>query len=161
MKTIKDLIKADDPQSSIGLSSETSKESRRDELKRERLMDRLWERLQEIYGHQLNSQYGETIPESWERLLTGLTPEQIKQGLEKLVTRKDSWPPNAVEFRQLCLPETISPDGKNSSAYLEFSSEAHPEHKQYSKTKRIESASTVSKRKDSGNNHLKNLKDLF
>jgi len=126
-----------------------------------KLMFRLWEVMQEAYGHQWNSQYGEEPTETWERLLTGITPDQIKNGLEKLTKRVDTWPPNAQEFRQLCLPESISPDGKNSSAYLEFSNERHPEHKQYSKTKRIENASTVSKRKDSGNNHLKNLKDLF
>lgn len=157
MKTIKDLINPEDPQSSIGHTQPQTNERERD--KHERMMDRLWLRLLEVYGHQLNSQYGETIPDSWERLLTGLTAEQIKQGLEKLVTRKDSWPPNAVEFRQLCLPESISPDGKNSNAYLEFTNEHHPEHQQYSKAKRIENASTVSKRKTIGNEFLKNLKE--
>ena len=93
--------------------------------------------------------------------MTGLTPEQIKHGLESLVTRKETWPPNAIEFRQLCLPSTISPDGTGSTAYLHFSDEKHPEHKQYSKAKRIEHASTVSKRKKSGNNELNKLKDMF
>jgi len=52
---------------------------------------------------------------------------------------------------------SISPDGKNTSAYLEFSDERHPEYK----PKLIESDTMVSKKKQSGNNHLKNLKDLF
>lgn len=127
----------------------------------ERIVEEIWKTLAGVYGSSLVSQYGEVMPEEWIALLKGLTPSQIKEGLNKLATRESSFPPNGVEFRQLCLPETISPDGKNTSAYLEFSNEAHPEHKQYSKSKRIESASTVSKRKDAGNNHLKNLKDLF
>ena len=123
-----------------------------------KLMFRLWEVMQEAYGHQWNSQFGEEPTETWERLLTGITPEQIKNGLEKLTKRVDTWPPNAQEFRQLCLPETISPDGKNTSAYLEFSDEKHPEHKQFGR-KQIESDSMISKKKQAGNNHLKNLKD--
>ena len=91
----------------------------------------------------------------------GITPEQIKHGLEQLVSRKETWPPNAIEFRQLCLPETISPDGKNSNAYLTFDDPKHPEHEQFGKSKLIEDKTVVSKRRDSGNNHLKNLKDLF
>ncbi len=159
MKTINDLINPESPQSSIGVEQPQSNENER--VKQERVMDRLWVRLLEIYGHQLNSQYGETIPERWERVLTGLSPEQIKHGLESLVSRKETWPPNAVEFRQLCLPETISPDGNNSSAYLTFDDPKHPQYKHYSKSKRIENGSTMSKRKKAGNAALKNLKDLI
>jgi hypothetical protein len=90
-----------------------------------------------------------------------VSPEQIKGGLEKLATRVDTWPPNAIEFRQLCMPETVSPDGLNSAAYLTFDDEKHPEYKHYSKAKRIENSTTVSQRKETGNNELKNLKDLF
>ena len=133
----------------------------KERVKHERVMDRLWERMQEIYGHQLNSQYGATIPESWERLLMGVSPDQIKNGLERLATRTDTWPPNAVEFRQLCLPETVSPDGNNSAAYLSFNDERHPEHKQYSKAKRIEYASTTSKRKQIGKSELQKIKDML
>ena len=67
-------------------------------------MFRLWEVMQEAYGHQWNSQFGEEPTETWERLLTGISPEQIRDGLEKLANRTETWPPNAQEFRQLCLP---------------------------------------------------------
>jgi len=59
------------------------------------------------------------------------------------------------------LPESISPDGKNSNAYLTFDDPKHPEHEHYAKKTLIEDKTTVSKKKQSGNNHLKNLKDLF
>lgn len=160
MKQLKDLINQDDPRSSIGFTPSTSSESRREELKRGRLMDRLWERLQEIYGHQLNSQYGETIPESWERLLTEVSPEQIKNGLNNLSSRSDSWPPNAVEFRQLCLPTTISPDGTNSGAYLYIDDPKHPLARDKARMA-LQSDEQISKKRKAGRSALDGMKDLF
>ena len=113
----------------------------------ERVLDRLWVRLLEIYGHQLNSQYGETIPESWVMLLKGITPDQIKTGLNGLVKRKDTWPPNAQEFRQLCLP-TKSPDGTNSAAYI-----------QYKPAPRLTDQGAISKRKAAGKKALGEMLD--
>jgi hypothetical protein len=46
--------------------------------------------------------------------------------LERLAARESTYPPNAAEFRQLCLPKTISPDGENSAAYLSFDDARHP-----------------------------------
>ncbi len=89
----------------------------------------------------------------------GVTPEQIRDGLEALVTRKDTWPPNAVEFRQLCMPSTVSPDGGNSSAYLSFNDKNHPEHEIYGGTKRLESDSYKVKKRKAGNEALKAMKE--
>lgn len=155
----KQIMAVINSQSSSEHDRQTKSENER--VKQERVMDRLWQRLQEIYGHQLNSQFGVTIPESWERLLTGLSPDQIKNGLEALATRTETWPPNAQEFRQLCLPVTISPDGNNTSAYLDFQNPAHPEHEHYGKTKQIEDLSLSSKRKKMGNQELAKIRGLF
>ena len=122
------IQQAIDSRSLTELDSQTKSESLHDRQKRERVMDRLWQRLQEIYGHQLNSGFGETIPESWERLLTQVSPEQIKNGLNALADRADTWPPNAVEFRALCMPKTISPDGNNTAAYLAWDDPRRPEN---------------------------------
>ena len=165
MKTIKDLINPDDPQLSIGRTKPQQDE--RESAKQERVWDRLWIRLSEIYGHQLASQYGETIPESWERLLTGITPDQIRDGLNRLATRKDTWPPNAAEFRNLCLPETISPDGKNSAAYLRFDDPKHPRNDPESPefvrrgTKGIEGDQWKAKKKKAANSELERMKDML
>lgn len=35
--------------------------------------------------------------------MTEISPEQIKTGLESLVARDSIWPPDAIEFRALCL----------------------------------------------------------
>jgi len=151
MRGISDLIKPDDPQSSIGLDVPMKSENELEAVKyQERVWDKLWQRLTEIYGHKLHSQYGETIPEAWEMLLKDITPEQIKQGLNELVERKDAWPPTGTEFRQLCLPKTISPDGTNSDAY-----------KLYEPAKRIIDEGYVSKRKKAGKRELGAMKDLF
>ena len=79
-------------------------------------------------------------------LLKGITPEQIKTGLNGLVNRKDTWPPNAQEFRQLCLP-TKSPDGTNSAAYI-----------QYKPAPRLTDQGAISKRKKAGLRALEEMK---
>lgn len=93
--------------------------------------------------------------------MTGITPGQIKNGLENLINRKESWPPNAIEFRQLCLPDTISPNGRNSDAYLSFDDPGHPEYEFYGKPKQLEDKTMVSKRKKKGIDALDELKDMF
>jgi len=159
MKTIKDLIKPDDPAQSIGLGLQR----RSEELSERQLqiIEDTWKALTGIYGGTLVRDFGEEMPEEWVLLLKGITPNQIKNGLNKIAKRVSDFPPNGAVFRQLCLPETISPDGKNSNAYLTFSNPKHPEHEHYAKPKQIEDKTVVSKKRQSGNNHLKNLKDLF
>ena len=112
-----------------------------------KIMFRLWVVMQETYGHQFNSQYGEEPTDSWERLLTGITPQQISDGLNKIPDRQDSWPPNAKEFRAMCLPTSISPDGKNSAAY-----------KLYKPEKLIEDKTYISRRKKAGKAALEAMK---
>jgi len=40
----------------------------------------------------------------WAASLKGITPEMIKTGLNKLITRGYDWPPSAPEFSKLCRP---------------------------------------------------------
>lgn len=82
------------------------------------VMDRLWLRMTEVYGHQWVSQYGDEPCESWCRMLADVAPDMIAQGLNCLVELDSDWPPNAAVFRKLCKKPTISPDGTNSAAYL-------------------------------------------
>ena len=56
----------------------------------------------EIYGHQWASQQGDEPNDTWARGLDGLSPEQFVHGMNALLSRADKWPPNLVEFRQLC-----------------------------------------------------------
>ena len=82
--------------------------------------------------------------------MTEISPEQIKNGLNALATRKETWPPNAAEFRQLCLPTSISPDGTNSGAYIAFKPE-----------KLITDQTAIDKTEEAGKRELGNMKDLF
>lgn len=89
--------------------------------------------------------------------MRGLTPEQIKTGLEKLVLRESPYPPNGIEFRQLCLPDTISPNGGNPDAYLQLSD---PRHSCY-KRPAIEDFGKKAKLEQTKAKTLKNLKEIF
>jgi len=99
--------------------------------------------------------------------LRGITPRQIADGLNNCLEMHPEWPPGAAQFRAACLGKFLDADGNDSSwqhksnAYLSFDDPKHPQYKHYSKAKRIENGSTVSKRKAKGNAALKNLKDLI
>ena len=62
----------------------------------------LWQRMNEMYGHQWASQQGDEPNDTWAKGLIGITPIQYGVGLRALLTRDDKWPPNLIEFRQLC-----------------------------------------------------------
>lgn len=55
-----------------------------------------------MYGHQWASQQGDEPNDTWIRGLDGIKPEQFAVGLRALLSRTETWPPNLVEFRQLC-----------------------------------------------------------
>lgn len=63
----------------------------------------LWQRMAEIYGHQWSSQQGDEPNETWCAGLSDLSPEQFMVGFKALFDRQERWPPNLVEFRQMCL----------------------------------------------------------
>lgn len=127
------------------------------------VMFRLWEVMQEAYGHQWNSQYGEEPTETWERFLTGISPDQIKRGLEALQGRKETWPPNAQEFSALC--QGLSVDGKGndtshyhkSAAYIDIHDPKSPAYR----PKMLADLKSKDKNAKQGNETFSNLKDLF
>jgi len=59
--------------------------------------------MNQIYGHQWASQQSDEPNDTWIKGLADVTPIQFGTGLRALLERTDSWPPNLVEFRQLCL----------------------------------------------------------
>jgi len=86
--------------------------------------------------------------------LTELTQEQIDNGFNKLLGWESAFPPSVLQFRQLCLPETLSPSGVNSGAYIAFNDPKHPDYK----PKLIESDEQISSKQKAG---LSDMKDLF
>lgn len=79
----------------------------------DRVVLRLFARLQAIYGHRWASQFPTAddgramVMREWAIRLAGLSHEEIAKGLRGLHKRHGSdrgWPPNPIEFRELCRP---------------------------------------------------------
>lgn len=73
----------------------------------DRLLERLWLKMAEMYGHRWTSSFGD-IPNpdsAWATVLQGLTGQQLANGLNLLVHKGEEydWPPPANVFRALCL----------------------------------------------------------
>lgn len=67
--------------------------------------------MTQTYGHKWTSNYGDApkADHAWAKILGGLTGNQIANGLHRMIelatenTGKESWPPDATEFRSMCL----------------------------------------------------------
>ena len=65
-------------------------------------------RLAGIFGGRFTSQFGEVDDGTWLAVLKGLDRIDLLRGLAKVARSEacaDGWPPNAREFRTLCLPD--------------------------------------------------------
>lgn len=71
------------------------------------LMDNLWIKMSEMYGHRWTSNFGVSADpgHSWASVLKGLTGQQIANGLNTLVEKGSEfdWPPPANVFRAMCV----------------------------------------------------------
>lgn len=63
--------------------------------------------MSSLYGHRWVSQYGVSFTgiaaDTWASALSGVTPQQIADGLRACVAEGDEWPPAAPRFRAMCL----------------------------------------------------------
>lgn len=79
----------------------------------DRLLSQLWDKMAAMYGSKFTSQFGLTADDTWQRVLAGLTPEQLAHGLSRCRDRKkpdgsiDYWPPGCLELRSMCLDEDL------------------------------------------------------
>lgn len=80
----------------------------------DRLLERLWVKMTEMYGHRWTSSFGDNPnPDgAWATVLQGLTGQQLAHGLNMLtfMGSRFDWPPAAPTFRELCLsvqPESL------------------------------------------------------
>ena len=73
---------------------------------RQSVGDRLFERMASLYGHRWVSQYGAAFDgiaaDTWGAALSGVTNQQIADGLRSCVAEGDEWPPSAPRFRSMC-----------------------------------------------------------
>jgi len=71
----------------------------------DRIIEKLWQRLLEIYGRQWEAAYGHVDGDAfpvWRDGIKGLTVEQIKNGLDALMDEGSEFPPNLIKFLRLC-----------------------------------------------------------
>lgn len=72
----------------------------------QRLLDQLWVKMAEFYGHRWTSSFGVIAdPEhTWAKVLSGITGTQLANGLHALIERSAEfdWPPPANVFLSLC-----------------------------------------------------------
>ena len=100
------------------------------QMLRQGLLDNLWLKMTEMYGHRWTASFGVSADQShaWAATLGGLTGQRIADGLAALVTRGDEWPPSAPDFRNLCIgasPEALGLPAVEKS-YREACRNAHP-----------------------------------
>ncbi len=91
-----------------------------------RLMDRLWIRMAEIFGHKWTSQYGDSPLDTWAKRLGAMSAEDIAYGVNACASSNLQWPPSLPDFCALCRPDLSTmgvPD--EESAFLEASRHSH------------------------------------
>jgi hypothetical protein len=98
------------------------------------LTEKVWPKLQAMYGYKFTSQFGEMPDSTWASCLMGITPRQIADGLNSCLEMHPKWPPGAAQFRAACLGKFMDADGNdsswqhNSSAYKMLSDPSHPDY---------------------------------
>lgn len=98
----------DKAHSQLQTGSEQPLPSEKPEKLSQKLMDNLWIKMSEMYGHRWTSNFGVSADpgHSWASVLKGITGQQIANGLNALVEKKADefdWPPPANVFRSMCL----------------------------------------------------------
>lgn len=82
----------------------------------------LWEQMTYLFGHKFTSTYGESavvdgvltdVAKTWAIALTGITGEQIANGLEACVNKGEAWPPSLPEFVAMCKKQGLNEFGLN------------------------------------------------
>jgi len=78
-------------------------------------IDRLFVRLQQIYGHRWSSQFGtgahvakahQAAKAEWAQSLDGIHVDAVAQALEAMKREYVDWPPTLPQFLQLCRPQS-------------------------------------------------------
>ena len=69
----------------------------------EKVIERLWNRMTQLYGHKWTSSYGEfDQDDTWAMGLADLSLDQIKTGFVSCLDSDEEWPLTLPQFRQLC-----------------------------------------------------------
>jgi hypothetical protein len=66
------------------------------------VIESLWLRMSEMFGHKWISSYGSTPTDTWLAGLIGFSKEDILEGIIRCMSWEEPWPPTLAQFRQLC-----------------------------------------------------------
>jgi len=81
-----------------------------------RIIDAVWQRMTEIYGHKWTSHYGTSDDSgTWAKGLADMSGAELKAGFLACLTNGEPWPPSLPEFRNLCRPPKEKRE--NAAAY--------------------------------------------
>lgn len=83
-----------------------------------RAIDYIWTMMTKIYREKWSSdvRYGEHVDQAgnlsqtakdWQKLLAGLTDQQIKTGINVTLKKAEAWPPDLMEFKKYCLSREL------------------------------------------------------
>lgn len=101
------LTLVEDASSLLSTGSSKASPTEKPEKLRQELLDKLWMKMAEMYGHRWTSSFGVKADQEsvWATVLHDISGRQIANGLTMLVEKGDEfdWPPPANVFRQLCL----------------------------------------------------------
>lgn len=123
LKQLSENAHAKEQRRNLSSKETSSKESSPQD---ERIMDRLWIRMTEIFGHKWVSQYGDEPLDTWAKRLGAFAPEQIAVGVNACANSNLQWPPSLPDFCGMCQPDAASfglPDA--TSAFLEAMRQSH------------------------------------
>ena len=122
------------------------------------LLDNLWIKMSEMYGHRWTSNFGVSADpgHSWASVLKGLTGHQIANGLNTLVEKGDEfdWPPPANVFRVMCLQVSGLPSEAQAWDEARAGTYSHP-------AVRIAAEATSTHDLHTGSNNDKALRQRF
>jgi len=86
-----------------------------------------------MFGHRWTASFGEkTDPDGvWIKVLAGVTPRQIADGLNAVLESGEKWPPSAPEFRAMCLKKNDKGEGAYGGIHNYFKPLGLPEPEEH------------------------------
>lgn len=72
--------------------------------------NRVWDRMQEMYGNTFVTQYGHVPLLTWVQAIGLMSDEELKQGLQACAMSGDTFPPTLPAFIEMCRPPKNRPE---------------------------------------------------
>jgi len=70
-----------------------------------------WTRMAEMYGHKWTSQQGDKPTALWSKAISGLSADELREGIRGCLANGHSWPPSLPEFMAMAKPRKRENEG--------------------------------------------------